>query len=91
MIKTTKCVFIGKDAGADILEGDNIVIIGDGIKDLSHQQKNVLFIGDRVAIGDYVLGKKCNLKEIIIGNPSVQGLLDELHNDVQETSKKQNL
>ena len=59
-------VFIGIDAGLEMPpDCENIVIIGDGIKSLSHHQKNVLFIGKNVAIGETLLGEKINLKEVI--------------------------
>lgn len=62
----TNSVFIGKDAGIEIIEGDGIVIIGDGIKNLNPaDNKNVLFIGTRVAIGTTINGVKFNLKEVI--------------------------
>lgn len=64
--KIKNCTFIGIDAGDDISEGENIIIIGDNIKNLDKKQKGVLFFGDRIAIGDYLFGKKLNLKDIIL-------------------------
>ncbi len=61
------CTFIGKNAGADIEEGDSLVIIGDDIRTLDNSQENVIFLGDRVAIGKTVLGKPCNLYDIFKG------------------------
>ena len=62
----TNCIFIGIHAGVDIIDGDGIVIIGDGIRDLSHSKnKNVIFVGEKVAIGKTVLGEPCNLYDIL--------------------------
>ena len=61
----SNCVFIGINSGLEITEGDGIVIIGDNIKNLCKTQKNVLFIGDKIAIGETIRGEKCNLKEIL--------------------------
>jgi len=52
------CTFIGINAGADITDGDGIVIIGDNIRTIPD--------GERVIIGDTVFGKPCNLKEIYL-------------------------
>ena len=57
--------FIGFNAGVDIKEGDNIVIIGDNVRSLDKSQSNVLFIGKNVAIGEYLFGQKINIKEIM--------------------------
>ena len=59
-------IFIGINSGSEITEGDGLTIIGDNIKSFARSE-NVLFIGDRIAIGDTVLGQPCNLKEIIEG------------------------
>ncbi len=59
------CVFIGLNAGINITSGDGVVIIGDDIKDLDKSQKNVLFIGDKIAIGKTLMGIDINLKEVI--------------------------
>ena len=61
----TNCTLIGRDTGSDLLDADGIVIIGDDIKDLDKSQSNVLFIGDRVAIGETLMGHKINLKDVI--------------------------
>ncbi len=58
-------VFIGENAGSEIEEGDSIVIIGDNIKNLEKSQPNVLFLGEKVAIGETLFGQKINLKEVI--------------------------
>ena len=62
---TTNCVFIGINAGRDIIEGDRIIIIGDNIVSLDKSQENVLFIGDKIAIGTTLLGVPIDLKEVI--------------------------
>ena len=59
------CTFIGENAGADILFGDGIVIIGDNIRSLDKSQENVLFIGNKVAIGITLKGISFNLKDVI--------------------------
>lgn len=61
----TNCVFIGHYAGADITEGDGIVIIGDNVRSLDKSQEDVLFIGEKVAIGIKLFGKDINLKQVI--------------------------
>ena len=53
----TNCVFIGHEAGVDVLEGDGLVIIGDRIR--------TMLEGGRVAIGSTVFGEPCNLAEIV--------------------------
>ena len=60
------CVFIGENAGIDIIEGDGIVIIGDNIRSLDKNQENVLFLGEKMAIGDTLRGVEINLKEVIL-------------------------
>jgi len=65
--KVTNCTFIGINAGADITEGDGIVIIGDNIRSLDRSQEDVLFISDRVAIGNYLMGSHTGFKDIILG------------------------
>jgi hypothetical protein len=64
-MKTTNCVYIGKYAGIDIVEGDGIVIIGDDIRNLDPDQNDVIFIGDKIAIGKTVFGKHNTLYDII--------------------------
>lgn len=61
----TNCVFIGENAGVDITHGDGIVIIGDNVRSLDKTQENVLFIGNKVAIGTTLQGIPFNLKDII--------------------------
>jgi len=58
-------VFIGINAGIDIIDGDGIVIIGDEIRNLDRTQPNVLFIGEKVAIGKSIFGTPINLMEVI--------------------------
>lgn len=64
--KLTNSTLIGINAGADIVEGDGIVIIGDNIKNLDKSQFNVLFIGDKIAIGKTIFGEPINLKDVFI-------------------------
>lgn len=62
----TNCILIGFNAGADILEGDGIVIIGDDIRSLDRSKNtDTVFVGDKMAIGKTVLGVDCNLYEIL--------------------------
>jgi hypothetical protein len=63
--KITHAVFIGINAGSEITEGDGIVIIGDNILNLDKSQSNVLFIGEKVAIGKTLFGKPINMMEVI--------------------------
>jgi len=58
-------VFIGINAGIDIIDGDGIVIIGDEIRNLDRTQTDVLFIGEKVAIGKSIFGTPINLMEVI--------------------------
>jgi hypothetical protein len=58
-------VFIGINAGIDIIDGDGIVIIGDEIRNLDRTQPDVLFIGEKVAIGKSIFGTPRNLMEVI--------------------------
>ena len=53
----TNSIFIGINAGADVTEGDKLVIIGDNIRDLKKPQNDVIFILDYVAIGKTILGE----------------------------------
>jgi len=58
--------FIGINAGIDIIDdGDGIVIIGDEIRNLDRTQPDVLFIGEKVAIGKSIFGTPINLMEVI--------------------------
>lgn len=59
------CVFIGDNAGIDIMNGDGIIIIGDDIRNLDRSQSNILFIGDKIAIGTTINGVPFNLKEVL--------------------------
>jgi 2-hydroxy-3-keto-5-methylthiopentenyl-1-phosphate phosphatase len=62
------CILIGTNAGSNMESmEDYTVIIGDNIPDLdpSHS-KNTTFIGDRLAIGEYLFGKKLNFREILL-------------------------
>lgn len=45
---------MGKDAGADMTDCNNVIIIGDGIRSLDRSQKDVVFLQDRVAISKKV-------------------------------------
>ena len=64
MNKLTNCTFIGFKAGHEILDGNGIVIIGDGIKTLDTNQNNVIFINENIAIGKTVFGRINTLYEI---------------------------
>ncbi len=64
-MKNSNCLLIGLDAGINLTDEENIVIIGDGISDLNRKQKNVLFIGNSCAIGETIMGQKINLKEVL--------------------------
>jgi hypothetical protein len=59
-------VFIGIEAGINLTTESDIVIIGDYIHDLDKKQKNVLFIGEKVAIGKTLFGKPIDLFDTII-------------------------
>ena len=62
----TNSVIIGVNAGINLTGNlDGIVIIGDNIEDLSHNQKNVMFLGERVAIGETLMGIPINLKQVL--------------------------
>lgn len=62
---TKNCVFIGHNAGADISEGENLIIIGDNIRTLDKSQDDILFIQDHIAIGIMLFGKPINIKEVV--------------------------
>ena len=64
MKEISNCVIIGHNSNA--LE-DYSIIIGDNINGLDHGQKDVMFIGGKVAIGKTIFGKPCNLREIVEG------------------------
>ena len=59
------CTFIGYNAGIEVFNGKGIVIIGDEIRSLDKTQPNVLFLGDKVAIGKTVMGKENTLFQIL--------------------------
>lgn len=62
----TNCTFVGLNAGADITEGDGLVIFGDNIRNLDPEKNNdTLFIGSKVAIGKTVFGKPNTLYDIL--------------------------
>lgn len=62
----TNCVLIGEFAGVNLPDdSDGVFIIGDGITSLDRAQKNVLFLGDKCAIGTRLFGRKLNLKALI--------------------------
>lgn len=64
------CVFIGYHAGENLIyieDQEGVVIIGDNIKDLDRDQKeDVIFIGEKFAIGKTIQGKPCNLYDILL-------------------------
>jgi hypothetical protein len=62
----TNNVLIGIEAGINLTTESDIVIIGDYIHDLDKNQKNVLFIGEKVAIGKTLFGKPIDLFDTII-------------------------
>ncbi len=57
---------IGYNAGADLTDESYIVIIGDNIRSLDHSQKDVMFLGDNIAIGKMLFGKPIQLQELIL-------------------------
>lgn len=60
------CVLMGTDAGADLTDQTGVVIIGDGIRDLDPEHnKDVLFIGYKVAIGRTLFGQPINLRDVL--------------------------
>ena len=61
----TNCVFLGLNAGADIAEGDSIVIIGDNIRSLDRSNPNTLFLGEKVAIGKTLFGEEINVYDVV--------------------------
>jgi hypothetical protein len=61
-------IFVGLDAGRDVTEGDNIVIIGDNITSLDKSQKDVLFLNDKVLIGRTIQGVPFNLFDVLMQN-----------------------
>ena len=62
---TANCIFIGLNAGADITEGDGIVIIGDNVTSLDKSQEGLIFIGEKIAIGKTLFGQPCNLSDLL--------------------------
>jgi hypothetical protein len=58
-------VMIGLNAGINLINESNVVIIGDNIKDLNKEQVDVLFINDKIAIGKTLNGERCNLYNIL--------------------------
>ena len=61
----TNCVFLGLNAGADITEGDSIVIIGDNIRSLDRSNPNTLFLGEKVVIGKTLFGEEINVYDVV--------------------------
>lgn len=62
----TNCVLIGLNAGADLTDNaDGVIIIGDNVRSLDKSQSNVLFIGEKIAIGTAIQGEKINLKKVM--------------------------
>ncbi len=58
---------IGNYSGYDLTNESHVVIIGDNVHNLDRDQKDVMFIGDKVAIGKKLFGKDLNLQDIIKG------------------------
>lgn len=54
-------VIIGLHAGRDLVEADYVFIMGDGITNLDKDQKDVIFLSAKVAIGKYVFGQESEL------------------------------
>ena len=68
MAGITNCVLIGEHAGEELPDGtDKVVIIGDNIKNLDHNQEDVIFLGNYVAIGKTICGIPINLYDILKG------------------------
>ena len=62
----TNCILIGLNAGLLLTDDANgVVIIGDDVTSLDKSQSNVLFLGDKVAIGTTLNGFPINLKEVL--------------------------
>ena len=61
----TNSTLIGFNAGRELTVGDGIVIIGDNITSLDRSQENVMFIGEKVAIGKTLFGEPFNLFELL--------------------------
>lgn len=64
-IKIKNCAFIGFNAGADVIEADGLVIIGDDIRKPDKNDPNQLWLGDKVIIGRMLFGERLNLMEIL--------------------------
>ncbi len=57
---------IGNNSGTELTNEKGLVIIGDDIDDLDPSTTtDKIYIGDRVVIGETVLGKPCNLYDIL--------------------------
>jgi hypothetical protein len=52
LTKLTNSIIIGLNSGSEIVEGDGIIIIGDNIKSLNKNQPNLVFIGDKMVVGE---------------------------------------
>jgi hypothetical protein len=58
-------VCIGENAGLLLTDEFGVIIIGDNIQNLDRNQKDVLFIGERMAIGETIKGKPNTLYDIL--------------------------
>jgi hypothetical protein len=61
----TNSILIGLNAGKEITSGNGIIIIGDNITSLDKTQQNVVFIGEKMAIGKTIFGFPINLGDVI--------------------------
>jgi len=67
IIKANNCLLLGFNAGADLTEADGVRIIGDDIRNLDKGKDDVIYIGEKMIVGKTVLGKPCNLYDILKG------------------------
>jgi len=65
-LRVTNSIMIGENAGADIVECDNVVILGDDIRDINPPPEGVVIIigpdkGLPIYIGKTIFGKRNEL------------------------------
>lgn len=70
-MEQTNNVCLGLCAGANLTTECDVVIVGDNIRSLDRSQKNVLFIGKSVAIGETLFGRPLYLKDSILNGTTV--------------------
>jgi len=63
--EVSNCIFIGRYAGYEIKKPNGLVIIGDNIRNLTEKLKDVIYYGDKMAIGKVLFGRKNPLYEIL--------------------------